>query len=108
MENDSLCKIIGIGDIILETNTSCRLTLKNVRHVPNIGLNLVLTGKLNDKGYPSKFWDEKWKLSKGSVVITYGNKKGPRYKTQVKLYKEEVNIAGILYQPIVQASWTLK
>lgn len=94
MENDDLCKINSIGDIILETNTSCRLILKNVRHVHDICLNLIWAGKLVDKSYVSKFGNGKWKLFKGSLAIAYGNMQGILYKTQAKLCKGEANIAN--------------
>lgn len=42
MENDGSCKIIGLGNIILETNTHCKLILKDARHVPDIHLYLIL------------------------------------------------------------------
>lgn len=53
-------------DVFLETNTGCKLFLKDVRHVPDIRLNLMSAGKLDDEGYKNQFGDGKWKLSKGS------------------------------------------
>ena len=41
MENSSHSKIVGIGDVCFETNMGCKLTLKNVRHVPDLRLNLM-------------------------------------------------------------------
>ena len=42
MGNSSHSKIAGIGDICIETNIGCTLTLKDVRHVPYLWLNLIL------------------------------------------------------------------
>ena len=34
MGNDGVSRIVGIGNIVLQTNIGCRLVLKDVRHVP--------------------------------------------------------------------------
>ena len=39
LQDERLCKIIGMGDVWLETSMGCKLQLKNVRHAPNIRLN---------------------------------------------------------------------
>ena len=67
MGNDIASKIIGIGNIYLETNLGCRLLLKDVRHVPDIRLNLISTGMLDDDGYNNYFGEGKWKLTKGNL-----------------------------------------
>ena len=41
MGNENVSKIVGMGDICLETNIGCKLLLSNVRHVPDIRLNLI-------------------------------------------------------------------
>ena len=41
MGNTSHSKIVGMGNICFETNMGCKLTLKNVRHVPDLRLNLM-------------------------------------------------------------------
>ena len=48
MGNQVSSKIVGIGNITLITNTGCKLMLKDVRHVLDICLNLISTGKLDD------------------------------------------------------------
>ncbi|PKI36655.1 hypothetical protein CRG98_042960 [Punica granatum] len=51
MGNGQSCKIVGTGDVCLETELGCKLLLKKVRHVPEIRLNLISTGQLDDEGY---------------------------------------------------------
>ena len=85
MGNEGLSKIIGIGDICLETSLGCKLLLKNVRHVPDIRLNLISTGMLDDEGYNNHFGDGKWKLTKGSLVVAKGTKASSLYFTQGKI-----------------------
>ena len=45
MGNEDVSNIVGMGDICLETNIGCKLLLRDVRHVPDIRLNLISTGK---------------------------------------------------------------
>ncbi|KAF7113203.1 hypothetical protein RHSIM_RhsimUnG0150200 [Rhododendron simsii] len=94
MGNEGVSKIVAMGDVCLETNTSCKLLLKDVRHVPDIRLNLISAGKLDDEGYKNQFGDGKWKLSKGSLVVARGKKSSTLYLMQAKLSKGEVNAIG--------------
>ena len=41
MGNKGYLKVVGIGDIYLETNKRAQLILKNVRHVPDIHFNFI-------------------------------------------------------------------
>jgi len=93
VENQVLSKIIGIGDITLITNTGCKLMLKYVSHVPDMCLNLMSAGKLDDVGLVNGFDGGIWKLTKGSLIIARGNKEGSLYFMQGKLCKGEVIVA---------------
>ena len=55
MGNQRRSKIFGKGDVILTSNTGCKIVLNDVRHVPNMRLNLISTGKLDDAGLDSHF-----------------------------------------------------
>jgi len=79
MENQVSSKIVGIGDITMTTNTGCKLVLKDVRHVPNIRLNLISVGKLDNAGLVNHFGGGKWKLTNGSSIIARGIKEGSLY-----------------------------
>ena len=48
-----------------------------MRHVPEMHLNLISTGKLDDAGFLSHFGNRKWKLAKGNLVIVRGQRKDP-------------------------------
>lgn len=50
------------------------LVLKNVRHVPNLMLNLIPIEKLDDKGFASHFANGVWKLIIRSLIVARGNK----------------------------------
>ena len=74
MRNSGVSKIVGIGDVCLETSIGNKLVLKDVRHLPDIRLNLISTGKLDDEGFTNSFGESKWKLTKGSLVVVRGKK----------------------------------
>jgi Integrase core domain/GAG-pre-integrase domain len=76
----------------VETSLRCKFTLKNVRHVPDMRLHLISVGALDDDGYQSHFFGEKWKLLKGLLVVARGIKFGSLYVTQVKMCGE-VNVS---------------
>ena len=48
MGNQVTSKIVGIGKVTMVTENGYKLMLKEVRHVPDMRLNLILTGKLDD------------------------------------------------------------
>ncbi|KAG8379344.1 hypothetical protein BUALT_Bualt07G0078600 [Buddleja alternifolia] len=93
MANHGVTEVIGMGNINLETDTGCRLILRDVRHIPDIRLNIISTGKLDDDGYVSNFGEGKWKLTKGSLITAKGKKKNLLYLMQAKLSNGEVNAA---------------
>ena len=74
MGNDGSAKAIGMRDVCLETSNGTMLTLKNVKHIPDIRMNLISTGKLDDEGFCNTFRDSKWKLTRGSMVVAKGKK----------------------------------
>jgi hypothetical protein len=93
MGNRDTSTIVSKGTICVETSIGCKLALENVRHVPDIRLNLLSVGKLEDIGLGSYFGEGKWKLTKGSLILARGAKQGCHYVTKTKLCKTEVNIA---------------
>ncbi|KAL4335295.1 hypothetical protein GQ457_07G015400 [Hibiscus cannabinus] len=93
MGNQETSKIVGIGNVILKTNTDCEIVLNDVRHVPDMRLNLISAGKLDDAGYMNLFGGGKWKLTRNSMIVARGNKQGSLYVTQGKICKGEANVA---------------
>ena len=59
MGNIGSSTIVGKGTICIETSTGCSLMLDDVRHVPDIRLNLLSVGKLDDIRHGSYFGDAK-------------------------------------------------
>ena len=93
MGNSGVSKIVGIGDVFLETSIGNKLVLKDVRHVPDIRLNLISIGRLDDEGFTNSFGESKWKLTKGSLVVARGKKQNTLYVMEAKLHKGEINVA---------------
>ena len=105
MGNDSYADIMGIGDIFVRANIGYTLILKDVRHVPNICLNLISTHVLDKEGYGNYFRHGKWRLSKGSLVFARGKICCTLYKTQVKLCKDAVSAAQEDSSPNLWHRW---
>ena len=91
MGNDGSAKAIGMGDVRLETSNGTMLTLKNVKHIPDIRMNLISTGKLDDEGFCNTFRDSQWKLTRGSMVIAKGKKSSSLYLMQARVIDSSIN-----------------
>ncbi|RVX06237.1 Retrovirus-related Pol polyprotein from transposon TNT 1-94 [Vitis vinifera] len=77
MGNDGSTKAISMGDVRLETSNGTMLILKNVKHILDIRMNLISTGKLDDEGFCNTFRDSQWKLTRvddDSTVELWHNK----------------------------------
>ena len=93
MGNHVASKIVGIGEVTLMTENGSKLMLKEVRCVPEMRLNLVSTGKLDEAGMINQLGAGRWKLSRGSMIIARGKKEGSLYIMQGKICKWEINVA---------------
>ena len=91
MGNTSYSKIVGIGDVCIQTDVGCSLTLRDVRHVPDLRLNLISGVALDREGYVNYFSNGKWKLTKGSLVAARGKVRSTLYRTVVKICGDELN-----------------
>ena len=91
MGNNGVSKIVGIGDICLETSIGNNVVFKDVRYVPNIHFNLISTCRLDDERFTNSFGESKWKLTKGSLVMAKGKKQKNLYIMVAKLHKGDIN-----------------
>nr|GEX40756.1 retrovirus-related Pol polyprotein from transposon TNT 1-94 [Tanacetum cinerariifolium] len=87
-EDDKTLEITGIGDVVLKTSFGTSWTLKNVRYIPGLKKRLISVGQLDEEGYHIGFGDQQWKVTKGSLVVARGNKRGSMY--MVKVYPEGI------------------
>ena len=91
MGNTNYSKIVGIGDVCIQTDVGWSLTLRDVRHVPDLRLNLISGVALDREGYVNYFGNGKWKLTKGSLVAARGKVRSTLYRTVVKICGDELN-----------------
>jgi len=92
MGDDGQVKVTGTGTVCLETSNGAILVLKDVKHAPDIRLNLISTGKLDDDGFYCFFGDGHWKITKGSLVVARGNKHSNLYSLQSSVSDDSVNV----------------
>ena len=65
MGNAGEVKVFGIDTVCLKINTGSTLVHQNVKHSPDISLNLIFVGQLDDDSYHNDLFNGQWKLTKG-------------------------------------------
>ncbi|KAL0333135.1 UNVERIFIED_CONTAM: hypothetical protein Scaly_2215000 [Sesamum calycinum] len=55
MANEKLCAVHGLGDVCMMFENGFKLTLKNVRHVPDLAQNLISCSALEEEGLEGKW-----------------------------------------------------
>ena len=90
--NKSVSQIMGIGDICIKTSTRCTLTLKDVRHILDLHLNLISVHMFDKDGYNHFISSCNLKLTKGSLVVARGRLCCFLYKTRLKVYGGQLNV----------------
>ena len=61
------------------------MVLNDVRHVQDIRLNLISTGRLKDQGYNGSFKNEIWKFCKGNLIVAHAKKQNILYVLYAQL-----------------------
>ena len=79
MGDDEPCKIVGMAKLGIKLNNGNEWMLKYVILIPNMKINMILTGKLGDSSCFSMFGETWWKITKGSLVIEKGDRVGTLY-----------------------------
>ena len=69
MGDNGECNIVGVGNVCLATSIGCRVTLKDVRHVPDIRLNLISTRRMDGEAYSGSFRNGRWKFCRGNLIL---------------------------------------
>lgn len=92
MGNNDLSKVVGKGDVNLTTMDGSTLILKDVRHVPDMRLNLISVERLDGEGFCTTFRNGMCKISRGSLVVAKGLKMSKLYVVQEN-HSEGVNYA---------------
>ncbi|RVX05220.1 Retrovirus-related Pol polyprotein from transposon TNT 1-94 [Vitis vinifera] len=91
MGNDGSAKAIGMGDVRLETSNGTKLILKNVKHIPDIRMNLISTGKLDDEGFYNTFRD----MDDDSTVELWHNRLGHMSEKDLMILAKKNLLSGM-------------
>ncbi|GKD43630.1 putative RNA-directed DNA polymerase, partial [Tanacetum coccineum] len=91
MGNTGLLRIAGIGYICLKFDTGMELVLHNVKHVPDMRLNIISTGLLDEDGYHNSSGNGFWKVTLGSLTVVRGKRESKLYMTHPKISRSIVN-----------------
>ena len=91
---EGTCRIVGIGDVWLTAPTGCKLLLKDVRHIPEVRLNLISAGRLDEEGYPDSIRNGAMKFSKGILIVAQARKVNTLYLMNARLCPDELNVAS--------------
>ena len=92
MGNKSISQITRIGDIYTQTNMRCTSTLKDMRHIPDLCLNVIYVHELDKDGYNHFINSGNWKLTNGSLVVARGRLCCSLYKIQEKVCGGQLNV----------------
>ncbi|GJY00664.1 retrovirus-related pol polyprotein from transposon TNT 1-94 [Tanacetum coccineum] len=95
LADDKTLDIAGIGDVVLKTYFGTSWTLKDVRYIPGLKKRLISVGQLDEEGYHVGFRDQQWKVTKGSLVVARGNKRGSMYMVEVPSDRINAAIDGL-------------
>ena len=80
MENDAVCKTVGIDNICIRMFDGQVRTLTNVRHVPDLKKNLLSLGALEVRRYKFSCANGGIKVTKDSMMILKGERTTNLYK----------------------------
>ncbi|KAL0298359.1 UNVERIFIED_CONTAM: Retrovirus-related Pol polyprotein from transposon TNT 1-94 [Sesamum radiatum] len=84
MANAKICDVYGHGDVCLIFENGFKLTLKNVRHVPDLAHNLISCSALEEEGLEGKWGKGVMKIMKGSLTVFKADRKRNLYICSVK------------------------
>ncbi|GJZ25153.1 hypothetical protein Tco_0562612 [Tanacetum coccineum] len=82
LADDKILDIARVGVVVLKTYFGTSWTLKDVRYIPGLKRMLISVGQLDEEGYHVGFGDHQWKVTKGSLVVAHGNKRGSLYMVE--------------------------
>ena len=91
MSNAREVNVFVIGSACLKINTNSTLFLQNVKHAPDIPLNMISVGQLDDDSYHNDLFNGQWNLTKGSLIFAQERKHLNLYVTQVLILGHSIN-----------------
>ncbi|KAL0424733.1 UNVERIFIED_CONTAM: Retrovirus-related Pol polyprotein from transposon TNT 1-94 [Sesamum radiatum] len=79
MANQKRCDIQGLGDVCLTFSDGYKLTLRNVRYVPDLNHNLMSCAALEEEGLEGRWGKGIMKIMKGSLTVFKADKRRNLY-----------------------------
>ncbi|KAK4404587.1 Retrovirus-related Pol polyprotein from transposon TNT 1-94 [Sesamum angolense] len=95
MANEKICDVYGYGDVCLIFENGFKLTLKNVRHVPDLAHNLISCSALEEEGLEGKWGKGVMKIMKGSLTVFKAERKRNLYICSVKYECHTASVSKI-------------
>ncbi|KAL0433148.1 UNVERIFIED_CONTAM: Retrovirus-related Pol polyprotein from transposon TNT 1-94 [Sesamum latifolium] len=92
MANEKLCGIKGLGDVCVTFENGYKLTLKNVRNVPDLCQNLMSCSALEEEGLEGR-WGKGIIKMKGSLNVFKAERKRNLYMCSVKFDSFAVSVS---------------
>ena len=77
--NNMSCNVVVIGTVAIKMFDGMTITLKEVRHVPDLKRNIISLGTLDESGYSFKVGNGKLTILKGVMVVMKGQKRNGFY-----------------------------
>ncbi|KAL0375810.1 UNVERIFIED_CONTAM: putative disease resistance protein [Sesamum calycinum] len=96
MANEKLCAVHG-GDVCMIFENGFKLTLKNVRHVPDLAQNLISCSALEEEGLEGKWGKGVMKILKGSLTVFKAERKRNLYVCSVDY---DFHAASVVHQNV--------
>ncbi|KAL2245959.1 UNVERIFIED_CONTAM: Retrovirus-related Pol polyprotein from transposon TNT 1-94 [Sesamum indicum] len=94
MANEKRCEIEGLGDISLCFKDGYRMTLKNVRYVPDLSHNLISCAALEEDGLEGRWGKGLMKIMKGSLIVIKAERKRNLYICNVSYDNLVASVSG--------------
>ncbi|GKD83365.1 gag-pol polyprotein [Tanacetum coccineum] len=108
--NDHELKIIGIRSVMAKMHNGTVRTIRDVRHVEGLKMNLLSLGQLDDLGCKVEIQDKIMKIIKGVLVLMRGEKVAANlYQLKGEIIEEaEASVASHSPSHRVAVSWHQK
>ncbi|GJS56443.1 retrovirus-related pol polyprotein from transposon TNT 1-94 [Tanacetum coccineum] len=90
LADDKTLDIAVVRDAVLKTSFGTSWTLKDVWYISGLKKRLISVGHLDEEGYHVGFRDQQYKVTKSSLVVAHGNKRGNLY--MVKVHPEGIGV----------------
>lgn len=97
MKNKDISVVEGKIDIIYKPNHRHKMTLKDVRSISDLMINLIFFNIIDDYGLYITFDKWKWKLTNKSLNCAKGGKYNTLYHIDIQILIGDTNIGYVFF-----------